>query len=289
MMRQIGEEMQAATSAIRIQAERPLVLDVCAAPGGFVSIALDHNPTAVVYAMTLPKQLGGHPLLISHGNRNPQVNVRFLDITKLGLEYGLRLEELERDMSAEQPYPNLQCDLVFCDGQILRTNEAHRDPSREKHAATRLTCSQLILAMNRMKQGGTLIMLLHKAEAWNTMELLVMFAEFSDLQVFKPFKKHATRSSFYLVARNVQPGCAAARLAVEKWKLSWRYASIGPGPSASPTENADGKEQEAVSRVLQTFGEQFVQLLDPIWDIQRAAIERAPWFKASTIKSELST
>lgn len=81
-----------------------------------MSIALDHNPFAVVYAMTLPKQLGGHLLLISHGNRNPQVNVRFLDITKLGLEYGLKPEELERDMSAEQPFPDLQCDLVFCDG-----------------------------------------------------------------------------------------------------------------------------------------------------------------------------
>lgn len=132
-------------------------------------------------------------------------------------------------------------------------------------------------------------MLLHKAEAWNTLELPATFAEFSELQVFKSCKKHATRSSFYLVARNVQQGCAAACLAVENWKRSWRHASIGPGPSALPTENADGKEQEAVSRVLETFGERFVQLLDPIWDIQRPAIERAPWFNASTTESNLLT
>ena len=285
MMQNIGEEMQRATSSIRLKEAHPIILDVCAAPGGFVRIALDQNPSARVYALSLPKDLGGHPFLVNHGKRDPRVRVQFVDITRLGLEYGLAVDELDADMTSERPYPDLQCDLVFCDGQVLRTNESHRNSNLERHAATRLTYSQLILAMKRLKPGGTLIMLLHKADAWNTFELLVTFAEFSELQVFKPSRCHATRSSFYLVARDVRSECTAARLAVEKWKRGWRYTTIDSDSLATSIEPTV-QDREAMEKILETLGEEFVHLLAPIWDIQRDAIEKAPWFSTSNTKSD---
>jgi 23S rRNA U2552 (ribose-2'-O)-methylase RlmE/FtsJ len=274
MMRRVGQQLEAETGAIRMAKENPQVLDTCAAPGGFVTIALDQNPSATVCALSLPKDLGGHPFLVAH---SPQVRVRFMDITQLGFEYGLTKDEMQSDMSFERPYQGTEFDLVFCDGQVLRTNAEHREESLEMYAASRLTSSQLILAMNRIKQGGTLIMLLHKVEAWDTIKLLATISDFSDIQLFKPSKIHAARSSFYLIAKNVQPTSPAALAAVEKWKKTWRQATFGQPAMATPAE----EDIREATDVLYRFGEQFVRIANPIWDAQRAGIERAPWFQSA--------
>src|SRR5258707_205870 len=85
----------------------------------------------------------------------------------------------------------------------------------------------MILALRRIRAGGTVIILLHKIEAWDTLELLYRCSRFSSVQVFKPAKKHAKRSSFYLVARTVQPHSEAAKLAAEAWKLASWHATFG--------------------------------------------------------------
>jgi hypothetical protein len=55
------------------------------------------------------------------------------------------------------------------------------------------------------------VILLHNIEAWNTCTLLKAFDSFSSIVLFKPEKKYATRSSFYLVAKNVQPESEPAK------------------------------------------------------------------------------
>ena len=70
-------------------------------------------------------------------------------------------------------------------------------------------------------------MLLHKIEAWDTTELLYLFSRSSSIKVFKPRTKHAIRSSFYLIARNVQQNSDAAKLAVAMWKPAWWHATFG--------------------------------------------------------------
>lgn len=70
-------------------------------------------------------------------------------------------------------------------------------------------------------------MLLHKIEAWNTVELLYAISQFSPVQVFKPEKKHGIRSSFYLIARKVQPNTEAAILTIASWKRAWWHATFG--------------------------------------------------------------
>lgn len=152
MMQRSGDEIQKATAALTLPAN-PQVLDLCMAPGGYTASALKYNPSARVSALTLPRQSGGHQVLARNGVKDPRVEVRYADITLFATELGV--EEIPIDhpdlenFSSERLWPETEFDLVFCDGQVLRT---HQRPSyREKHEATRLVCSQLILAIQHIK------------------------------------------------------------------------------------------------------------------------------------------
>lgn len=235
------------------------------------------NPTAKGYALTLPVELKGHPFLIPHGESDPRVKVQFLDITKLGVESGLSLEELSTEMSAERPYSDIRCDLVFCDGQLVRSEE-FSDPIVRWRAIERLLFSQLIIAMNRMSPNGTLIMLLHKVEAVDTFKLLAQFHKFSDIQLYKPTTAHANRSSFYLVAREVQPFRAAAVKALTEWKAAWKN-TWRADVDVTPTVEGSKQEIEEMRELSMAFGPRFIQLATPIWNIQRNALQRAGWLQ----------
>ena len=186
MMQRIGDEMAECTSAISLEQQGPAVLDLCAAPGGFIATVLKYNPSATVCGISLPNDLGGHQLLVKHGKIDPRVTIRYMDITWLGTEFGLEPSDFTPpNLTSEQPFLGQSFDLVFCDGQVLRTHAQYRDQERERHEPRRLTCSQMILALQRIREGGTLIMLLHKAEAWNTMQILHTFSGFADVELFK--------------------------------------------------------------------------------------------------------
>ena len=157
------------------------------APGGYSASALKYSPHACVSGITLPASLGGHQLLIPCGRNDPRVRVMFADITMLAAEYGMTdIPDHHPDnlnFSPKRPWATKSFDLVFCDGQVLRTHAPHMLNYRQLREAERLACSQLILAMQRIKPGGTLIMLLHKVEMWQTMKLLRLFDEISQLEL----------------------------------------------------------------------------------------------------------
>lgn len=203
----------------------------------------------------------------------------FLDITMLAREFGVDEVPLAHPEHAsflrERPYLGQTFHLVFCDGQVLRTHE--RLEHREQHEALRLTVSQLILALQRIRPGGTLVMLLHKIEAWDTAELLYQFSRFSSIQLFKPEKTHAIRSSFYLVARNVQPHSDAAERTVEVLKQAWWRATFG-GPAGTGQTKVlpDGAYVHAV---INEFGKVLIALGRPIWDIQANALSKMDFVK----------
>jgi hypothetical protein len=158
------------------------------------------------------------------------------------------------------PFINQRFDLVICDGQVLRTHK--RPEYLERTEANRLTSSQLILALQRIRHGGTLIILLHKIESLDTMELLYLFSQFSDIEVFKPLRKHAIRSTFYLIAKNVQPSAEAGRVAVIAWKKAWWNATFGgeQGVGARRLEIDDNYAQGFID----SFGDRFTTLARPV-------------------------
>jgi hypothetical protein len=105
---------------------------------------------------------------------------------------------------------------VLCDGQVLRTHK--RAEYRQSREPLRLTLSQLIFSIKRIQPGGTFIILLHRVDAWYSVDLLQIFDAFSKIQLFKLEKIHAQRSSFYLIAKDVQPSHPKAIKAVEQWQ-----------------------------------------------------------------------
>lgn len=283
MMRRIGDEMEEDTGAISLQRPSAAVLDLCAAPGGFIATALRYNPSASVCGISLPKTLGGHRMLVNFGKADTRVTIRFMDITSLGTEYGVDPSDVARHkLSSERPYLGQTFDLVFCDGQVLRTHAQHRDQVREHLEARRLTCSQIILGLQRIQEGGTLIMLLHKVEAWNTRQTLRTFSSFADVQLFKPKKYHAARSSFYMIATDVKSNSPAARTAVETWKAIWRDATVGqanPDQEGSEIVSSSKDREPEVQELLDEFGIQLMQLAEPIWSVQKTALSRKSWTK----------
>ncbi|KAK3301883.1 uncharacterized protein B0T15DRAFT_442103 [Chaetomium strumarium] len=298
MMRAIGLELDRATSALTIQGggnSQPAILDLCMAPGGFSAAALYRNPSALVRGISLPPSQGGHEMLLreaSTTDSDAQVYVSFRDITLLAGEMGTSASNIPAShpeatsFSFDRPFLEQKFDLVFCDGQVLRTHE--RLEYREKREASRLLTAQLVLALQRIREGGTMVILLHKADVWRSVSLMYTFATFSDsVELFKPQKPHALRSSFYLIAKGVGPELDAALESVRRWKEIWTTATFGLGGTG---EDGSGDEEsevgqsgehadEKVRAVLQEFGPKLVKIVEPVFSIQAKALKNAPWMK----------
>ena len=283
-MQRIGDEIQATTHALSLSEPDAQVLDICMAPGGYSASALKYSPHARVSGLTLPVAQGGHRLLIPYGPRDARVSVRFVDITMLATEAGLTAIDIPEDhpdranFSFERVWAREPYDLVICDGQVLRMHQMHTATYRGSCEAERLMCSQLLFAMQRIKPGGTLIMLLHKVEGWKTMKLLDTFDKIAQIELFKPGAGHKTRSSFYRIAKDVRAREAVALAAVAEWTKSWKNATL-----SISTETDRGNEE--VSKLLESFGERLIELGNPIWEIPKNALEAAPWFKKNAARA----
>ncbi|KAK1466476.1 hypothetical protein CTAM01_17013 [Colletotrichum tamarilloi] len=166
MMREIAKELDTATDAFSVISrgtQRPRILDMCAAPGGFLATALEMCPEAQVLAFTLPLAEGGHRVLLG---RDSRVKFKFLDITMLAedmdMGVGLANDEQCGKFLPRNIAPHYLFRLVLCDGQVLRTQ--NRPECREQREACRLVSTQLALGLEHTEPGGTMIILLHKLE-----------------------------------------------------------------------------------------------------------------------------
>jgi hypothetical protein len=285
MTKQIAEEMQAKTTALTpgdLGLHTFQALDLCMAPGGFTWGTLEYNPDAVAFGITLPPEIGGYRNWMTL----PAEHVKFMDITMLASEFGIEtISKSHPDYSlflAERPFVDQGFQLIFCGGAVLRTHE--RADYRQKFERTRLTTSQLILAMQRIVPGGTMVVLLRRPEAWDVVHLLYQFSSFANIQLFKPQKKHAIRSTFYLVAKNIQPEVESAKAALEEWKKSWSRATFG-GNGGTGEEDPE-MDADTVKEVLDNFGPKLIELATPLWKIQAHALKRQDFTKARNAGSK---
>lgn len=278
MMQELGSELHAETGALLPkvpQGQNLRVLDLCMAPGGYSASVLKLDPSAVIRGISLPIANGGHKLLL---HRPWQLKCQFQDITMLAAECGITsIPETHpeyAEFSMERPYAGESFELVFCDGQTLRM---HQRAEYRRFEPTRLLTAQLILALQRIAEGGTLVMLLHKVEGLNTVLLLRQFGQFADLQLFKSKRKHAVRNSFYMVAKDVRPNCEAAIEAVTRWKEEWWQRTFGVLDGDEMAR--EPLDEDGLRGLLEEFGDRMIELARPIWEIQFEALKAADFMK----------
>jgi 23S rRNA U2552 (ribose-2'-O)-methylase RlmE/FtsJ len=277
MMCQIGDELDQVTSVLRSVSTLdsfPKILDLCMAPGGFTASVLAKDRDVRVCGISLPVSKGGHKMMLPGWQRDSRIQVCFLDITMLAAEMDVSNIPMDHPDATnfvwDRPFCGETFDLVFCDGQVLRKHP--RPEYRERREAWRLLTSQLVLALQRIKKDGKLVVLLHKLDTWGTVLMLHTLSKFSSLHLFKPKTKHAVRSSFYVVADQMQPQSPYFRAAVANWKEEWHTATFG---SDSEYQENRGRSDGTVNEVISGFGTELLHLGEPIWRIQAAALRKA--------------
>ncbi|KAJ5092958.1 hypothetical protein N7456_008819 [Penicillium angulare] len=282
MMKSLGDQLQKRMKLIPAVSQRTdfEVLDLCMAPGGFSSTVLKHNPMAKVFGISLAESEGGNTVLLRNWQEDTRVDIKFMDITMLSTDLGFPEFALQDHPSASKfsdtiPYEGHSFDLAFCDGQVISPEKQGQDM---KHAATRLICAQLILALQRIKTGGTFVVLLHQTYRPQVVRLMEAFSHFSKVILSKPYPYHAKRSSFYLVAKDIDPQHERACRLLRDLKNSWGACTAEAFGfefwQDAVEEPATGDHVEDMSEILDSFGEKLVSLAKPAWKIQKEALEK---------------
>ncbi|KAG9248366.1 hypothetical protein BJ878DRAFT_412928 [Calycina marina] len=277
MMIEIAREMHEQTSVLspNTASGKIKVLDVCMAPGGFTAAALEEHPRGELYAITLPKSMGGHQALVPMDKLR---GLKELDITMLReLADGDEIPKTHPECAnfrIEKPYKFHKFDLAFCDGMVLRTHK--RATYREQTERLRLTTSQLIIAMTRVANGGTIALLQHKLDSWMPARIVCTFSRFSKVQVFKPQKKHASRSSFYMVAKYIDTDSEGFRECLKRLREDWWEATFGG--EGGTGRCADGDDEDSVMRQINdSANTNAFRLGRPVWKIQADALAKTEY------------
>ena len=156
---------------------------------------------------------------------NLNVRMEFADITMLANEMGRPATSIPTQhpdiakFSSKGPFQNETFDLVFCGATGATTRRAHTGAEhRESHKRLRLATSQLVFALQRLRNQGSLVLVMHKPESFATAEVIRTFTECSSVRLFKSKTKHAITSSFYMVAMGVNTQSEEMQSAVVRWK-----------------------------------------------------------------------
>ena len=285
-MQHVGDEIETRTKAFSLPGDTRSsglrVLDLCMAPGGFSASAVKYSQDIIsICAITLPHSQGGFKLLFE----SPLLQIQFQDITMLATEFGATdippTHPDRAEFVTDRPFEDESFDLVFCGGQVLRSHS--RGPHREQTEPLRLRVSQLILALQRIRKCGSLVMLMHKADAWDTVKLVHQISRFAAVALIKPKKSHAAKGTFYLVAKNVQPEDDAAKEALVGWKKSWWDATFGGEDGLGGSEAPDG--EDSVKKLLDEYGKEYAKQVRHVWKIQVDALSQ----KLEGLRSQTDT
>ncbi|KAJ5288324.1 hypothetical protein N7508_011099 [Penicillium antarcticum] len=275
MTKQVGRGMALETSIFRLDSVCPRMLDLCMAPVGFTTTAAKEAPGLFIDAVTLPAEIGGYEVMA----KDICQNIIYTDITM----YLMKMVCQESIPTAHPDSSSFELCLPFLDNQydIAICGEAvGRDHPREKYRShcesQRLMVSQLVFAMHCLKPGGSIMLLLHRIESWDTVCILHAFNKFSDIRLYKHAKAHAIKSSFYLVARRVNLEHHTARHSMDYWKSLWRYLTFKQFQEIQFSLLID---DVSLQIMINEFDLQFLRLAEPIWKIQVDALRNAPFMR----------
>lgn len=277
MTKQIGKGLASKTNIFMLESACPKVLDLCMAPGGFTATATENLSNPLIDAVTLPPEIGGYEVMA----KDVCQNIIHADITM----YLMEMAEKEdvplghpdsNNFDMSRPFLSNLYDIIFCGGAVGRSHP--RESYRSDCESQRLRVSQLVFAINRLKPGGSIVLLLHRVESWDTVCLLHACNAFSTIQLYKHPNAHSITSSFYLVAKNVDLDHHAARESIAYWKNLWKYLTFkGFEDIPLPQSSLYEYQNAFVQGLLDEFGAQFLRMAQPVWKIQAEALRNAPF------------
>jgi 23S rRNA U2552 (ribose-2'-O)-methylase RlmE/FtsJ len=295
----IGREMDKNTSVITLAAadgsQSPRVLDIGMAPGGFTQTVLRKHRNAIIRGITLPSDMGGLQIMLPEWKDDSQrimlpgwtddlqILIKFTDITMLADEMGRPATSIPiqhpdiAKFSSERLFQNERFDLVFCGATGATTR--HVDAGAENYAShkrLRLATSQLVFALQHLRNQGSLVLVMHKPESYDTADVIRTFTKCSSVRLFKSKTMHAIKSSFYMVATEVDTQSEEMQSAVVKWKKQWEDATFQSDKALSSCLRAT---QDQAREMLAEFGPQLIDLATPLWEIQADVLRASPFLR----------
>lgn len=244
-------------------------LDSCC-PGGFSSYILDANPRAMGTGISLDVSQGGHEFLLEEHLRS-RFQLIWADVTKYRLGPRRHIHSATYNLLpfSQTSHPKGFA-LVLLDGHALR-NTAGPSLQALHLLANRLLISQLIIALTVISHGGTIVMKLNDTRNPITKRLLWMCdALAADVHTWKPVCIHATRPTFYAIARGIGCGSSAHLYGTIQDGLRTLWARLTMGQ----TMDGDSLNFIVDTHTLNTtYARRLSELTDHIRDVQNQACE----------------
>ncbi|CAK5280321.1 unnamed protein product [Mycena citricolor] len=250
-------------------------LDLGCCPGGFSSYILNKNPFAQGLGISSENETGGHPFLVEKRHQ-ARFKVHYADLTyyRLGPLPASVVRGSTKSLRALPFDCNKRFDVVLLDGKQI-----HRDP--KSNISDRFFVSELIIGLQAIKKGGTLVVRLIDPESVETAKLLHMFDLLaSSLDTFKPRTMHVARSTFYAVIKGVGEGPKGGSLPhfINKLKELWVDLSLGGTEGAGRSlchEDLDFiisiDELKATKNL-----DRLIKLSRAVWEVQAKALMGQP-------------
>lgn len=227
-------------------------------PGGFSSYILNKNPHATGVGLSLEMERGGHDLLLED-NLRPRLDLHLSDINQYQL--GIFLEPGLRSLPFD--CNRRQFDLVLLDGHPL-----HLDPDKN---SGRLLIAQLVLALQSISFGGTVVVKLSRVESLTTSKIIYMLDGLSaDFKCWKPVCMHATRDTFYAIAKGVGLGPLFPRINEYLTGLKELWVTL-----ASRGIHGEFDLDFIINNHAfeETYKDRFLYFARPLWEVQTKSIQ----------------
>ncbi|KID97618.1 FtsJ-like methyltransferase family protein, partial [Metarhizium majus ARSEF 297] len=291
---EMSEELDQDQKILSILQEtpQPSVLETGMAVGGFSQHVLDRYPHAKITGISIPGEEGGYPV----GFESDNVHSVLKNVGTLAGDVGAsdipETHQTATSLTMERVLPaGEEYDLIFCQERPVREPEAKKTrkkgrkrPRKNKKMPgerqiwsnspkyIRILMAQLVIAMNHLRENGTIIVLMRKADDVHTFLLLDLIWKFSEVSLYKHRLWYPTTSSFYLVAKKVQTRSEKAAVAIETWRQKWKN-TLGEAGAADGSEESVDEEVQIVSELLEDRGKLLIELAAPVWEAQADGLE----------------
>lgn len=232
---------------------------------------LKKNHRARGLGISLEEEKGGHKYLLKSklGKRHELVSAN-LTYFQLGPTPILDTDKL-------QFLPDSFVSEIF-DLCILDAHQLRWQKDAEGWDGWRLAISQIILALEGIKRGGTLIMKLSRPDHLYTARILWMLDQVStDLQACKPLTMHRDRGSFYAIALGVglrEPAGPALPSFLHAFQKLWVELTFGGDGDGRWMTDEDLDFLISEEELALFFADRLIQLGRPVWFIQAQALAK---------------